>query len=25
VQDMMIWNRAGEPVMSGSQGIAIYA
>lgn len=25
VQDMMIWNRAGEPAMSGSQGIAIYA
>ncbi len=25
VQDMMIWNRAGEPVLSGSQGIAIYA
>lgn len=24
VQDMMIWNRAGEPVISGSQGIAIY-
>ena len=24
-QDMMIWNRAGEPVLSGSQGIAIYA
>lgn len=24
VQDMMIWNRAGEPVMSGSQGVAIY-
>ncbi|PQM27484.1 thioesterase family protein [Sphingopyxis lindanitolerans] len=25
VQDMMIWNRAGEPILSGSQGIAIYA
>ncbi|MDZ3830822.1 MAG: thioesterase family protein [Sphingopyxis sp.] len=25
VQDMMLWNRAGEPVLSGSQGIAIYA
>lgn len=24
VQDMMVWNRAGEPVLSGSQGIAIY-
>jgi acyl-CoA thioesterase len=24
VQDMMIWNRAGEPIASGSQGIAIY-
>lgn len=23
-QDMMIWNRAGEPILSGSQGIAIY-
>ncbi|GAA0865007.1 thioesterase family protein [Sphingopyxis soli] len=25
VQDMMLWNRAGEPVLSGSQAIAIYA
>lgn len=25
VQDMMLWNRAGEPVLSSSQGIAIYA
>lgn len=25
VQDMMLWNRAGEPVLGGSQGIAIYA
>lgn len=25
VQDMMIWNSAGEAVMSGSQAIAIYA
>ena len=24
VQDMMIWNRAGEAVMAGSQGVAIY-
>jgi acyl-CoA thioesterase len=24
VQDMMIWNRAGEPVVAGSQMIAIY-
>ena len=24
VQDMMIWNRAGEAVVSGSQGVAIY-
>jgi acyl-CoA thioesterase len=24
VQDMLIWNRAGEAVMSGSQGVAIY-
>ena len=25
VQDMMLWNRVGEPVLSGSQAIAIYA
>jgi len=25
VQDMMLWNRAGEPVLHGSQAIAIYA
>lgn len=25
VQDMMLWNRAGDPVLSGSQAIAIYA
>ena len=25
VQDMMLWNRAGEPVLSGGQAIAIYA
>lgn len=24
VQDMMIWNRAGEAIASGSQGVAIY-
>jgi acyl-CoA thioesterase len=24
VQDMTIWNRAGEAVLSGSQGVAIY-
>jgi len=24
VQDMLIWNRAGEAVLSGSQGVAIY-
>lgn len=25
VQDMMLWNRAGEPVLSGSQAVAVYA
>lgn len=24
VQDMVIWNRAGEPVLAGSQGVALY-
>jgi acyl-CoA thioesterase len=24
VQDMLVWNRAGEPVLSGSQGVALY-
>lgn len=24
VQDMMLWNRAGQPILSGSQAIAIY-
>lgn len=24
VQDMMIWNRAGEPIASGSQAVAVY-